>query len=516
MSSSWYVGSVDQGTTSSRVIIYNEQMVQVASHQKSHKQITPQPGWLQHDAMEILNNVKECINESLKQLSTIDSEGVAKLKGIGITNQRESVVIWNKQTGLPVHDAIIWCDLRTQSIVDKFCAEHGKDKFRDVTGLPASPYFTAFKIKWIMTEACHTHPHLKNVSEKLESGEYILGTVDSWLVYQLTEGKSHVTSVCNASRTFLMNIHTKKWDSHMCELLGVPMQALPKIITNNELAGHFVVDDNISIPITGVIGDQHAACVGQLCFNEGDTKNTYGTGCFLLMNTGNKPKRSEHGLLTTVCYQMKGEEANYALEGAVVQAGMLITWLKDNLGIISKPSEVEELAKKVPDSGGITIVPAFAGLFAPHWKSDARGIMCGLTMYTTKEHICRAALVSIAMQTVDVIRAMEKDADITMRTLKADGGMTVSQVLMQLQSDLAKIDVAVPSDKETTALGAGICAALGSGLFKSLAEAERVVRSRSDNTTHYSPSMSEDIRDEKLKRWHKALIKSHNWVETKL
>eukprot|EP01060_Flectonema_neradi_P013535 TRINITY_DN20303_c0_g2_i1.p1 TRINITY_DN20303_c0_g2~~TRINITY_DN20303_c0_g2_i1.p1 ORF type:complete len:535 (+),score=124.72 TRINITY_DN20303_c0_g2_i1:60-1607(+) len=514
--SSWYVASVDQGTTSSRVIIYDERMVQVASHNKSHKQITPQPGWLQHDAMEILQNVKECLSEAVRKLSQVDINGPGKIKGMGITNQRESVVIWNKKTGLPVHDAIIWCDLRTQSIVDAFCAKHGKEGFRDVTGLPASPYFTAFKVKWIMTEAHKTHPHLKDVAEKLKSGEYIIGTVDSWLVYQLTGGVSHVTSVCNASRTYLMNIQTREWDPAMCELLGVPMNALPRIIANNEFAGNYVLNNTTTIPITGVIGDQHAACVGQLCFSEGDTKNTYGTGCFLLMNTGSKPKRSEHGLLTTICYQMKGEQAAYALEGAVVQAGMLITWLKDNLGLISKPSEVEELAKKVTDSGGITIVPAFAGLFAPHWKSDARGIMCGLTMYTKKEHICRAALVSIAMQTVDVLKAMEKDSGITMRTLKADGGMTVSQVLMQLQSDLARVDVVVPSDKETTALGAGICAAIGSGLMKSLSAASEVVRNRDHNSTFYKPTMPDEIRDEKLVRWHKALLRSHNWVESKM
>ena len=468
--SPWYVGGIDQGTTSTRVILYNSELHPVVSHQLKHKQITPQPGWLQHNPLEILQNATTCINEAVQKLLAQTGKTTAadlNLKGFGITNQRETIVVWDKTTGLPLYDAIVWCDLRCQDVVDDFVTKHGKSTLQQKTGLPPSPYFSGFKLKWLIENDA-------TVRKALQNGTALVGTMDTWLLWKLT-GK-HLTSVCNASRTYLIDIKTRKWSKGLCDRFGIPLTALPTIVSNCGDFGTIIADCAAKhTPITGLIGDQQGACVGQLCFEPGAVKNTYGTGCFLLMNTGTKPQYSKHGLLTTVCYQL-GEKAEpaYALEGSVVQAGMLITWLKDNLKLVKTPQEVAEFAALTPDSGGIAIVPAFAGLFAPHWRPDARGVICGLTMFTKKEHICRAALTSIAMQCVDVIGAMEKDSGIRIKSLKADGGMTENAVLMQMQADLAKIDVVVPDDKETTALGSAICAAIGSGALKGIEEVKKV------------------------------------------
>eukprot|EP01059_Diplonema_ambulator_P002078 TRINITY_DN11702_c1_g1_i1.p1 TRINITY_DN11702_c1_g1~~TRINITY_DN11702_c1_g1_i1.p1 ORF type:complete len:365 (+),score=132.47 TRINITY_DN11702_c1_g1_i1:517-1611(+) len=349
------------------------------------------------------------------------------------------------------------------------------------------------------------------IKQALEANTAIIGTIDTYLLWKLT--KRHCISVCNASRTFLMDINTRQWDDELLDIFGVPKSALPTIVTNTDNLGVATCTALEGTPVTSMIGDQHAATVGQLCYNIGETKNTYGTGCFLLMNIGKEPKPSTHGLLTTICYQIKGEEPYYAFEGSVVQAGMLITWLKENMEILSNVAEVETLAAQVEDTGGVVIVPAFSGLFAPHWKEEARGVICGLTMYTRKPHICRAALTSIAMQTVDVIKAMELDSGIKTTTLKVDGGMTVNKVLMQLQADLASLTVSVPADKETTARGAAICAAIGAGCYGSLQEVKDIITANDPPPTTFSPSMPEKVIKDNRIKWDKAIERSCNWVE---
>ncbi|KAJ9466535.1 Glycerol kinase [Diplonema papillatum] len=504
----WYVGSLDQGTTSTRAIFYDSNLKPVTSHQISHEQITPHPGWLQHDPIQILNNAKTCIDEAHQKLKATTGERVPDVKTFGITNQRETLVVWDKKTGRPLYDAVVWCDLRSQQLVNRFSEKHGgRDAFRKVTGLPVSPYFTAFKLAWLME-------NVPAVKRGIEQGSVLVGTVDTWLLWNFTG--NHCISVCNASRTYLMDINKRMWDPSLCALFGMKSSELPRIVRNSEEVGTFRSTALVGVPIAGLIGDQHGASVGQLCFKEGDTKNTYGTGCFLVMNTGTTPKPSTHGLLTTICYDIGDEPVHYALEGSVVQAGMLVSWLKDNMGIVESPKEVATLAAQVKDTGGVSIVPAFAGLFAPHWKPDARGTICGLTMHTKKQHICRAALIAIAMQSVDVIRAMQQDSGVAMTRLKADGGLTNNRVLMQLQSDLADVEVAVPEDKETTALGAAICAVVGSQLYTSLKEVAQVIGDRHDKVETFVPQMDSQKRSDEYSRWEMALKRAENWVSSKL
>eukprot|EP00754_Rhynchopus_humris_P035059 Rhum_TRINITY_DN16630_c0_g1::Rhum_TRINITY_DN16630_c0_g1_i1::g.163898::m.163898/K00864/glpK, GK; glycerol kinase len=507
--SGWYVGGLDQGTTSTRFIVYDDTLRPVASHQIKHKQITLKPGWLQHDPNEIVANTLSCIDHAyaaLKQKVGLSARGTGpSIRGIGITNQRETVIVWDKRTGEPLYDAIVWCDLRCQGIVDSFTEKYGKQSLQKKTGLPASPYFSAFKLAWLMQ-------NVPAVRDGLRDGTALIGTMDTWLLWKLTG--SHATSVCNASRTFLLDINTLAWSDSLCKHFGVPRAALPEIVPNAGLFGSLLSTDLKGTQVTGMVGDQQAACIGQLCFKKGDVKNTYGTGCFLLMNTGDEPTLSSHGLITTVCYQL-GKDARpvYALEGSVVQAGMLVTWLKDNLRLVDRVEDVERLAAMTPDSGGVSIVPAFAGLFAPHWRPDARGVICGLTMYTKREHICRAALTSVAMQCVDVMDSMKADTGVTLTELKADGGMTQNRVMMQLQADLGLLKVSIPEDKETTALGSAICAAMGAGIYTNTDDVVKAVMKTKKPNESFTPKMDDDLRLCKTERWKKALQRSHNWVE---
>eukprot|EP01065_Artemidia_motanka_P047154 TRINITY_DN7313_c1_g1_i1.p1 TRINITY_DN7313_c1_g1~~TRINITY_DN7313_c1_g1_i1.p1 ORF type:complete len:526 (+),score=171.01 TRINITY_DN7313_c1_g1_i1:57-1580(+) len=505
----WYVASIDQGTTSSRAIIYDDRLHTVTSHQLPHKQSTPKPGWLQHDPIEILLNVERCVNEACAKLHRLEPN--AQVIGVGITNQRETVVVWDRETGTPLHDAVVWCDLRTQEVVDRVIEQHDGDKdcFRAVTGLPCSPYFSAYKLKWLAD-------NVPAVREGFERGTAMVGTIETWLAWNLTGRTCHITSICNASRTSLMDLRLGAWDPALCEYFGVPMEVLPKIVSNADQFGVLTRTRLAGSPLSGLIGDQHAALVGQMCFHPGDVKNTIGSGCFVLMNTGTELKPSTHGLLSTVGYKIGAGPTVYALEGAVVQAGLLITWLKDNLNLINNPGDTEVLAATVEDTGGVVIVPAFAGLFAPHWRSDARGVMCGLTMHTTKAHICRAALTAIAMQACEVLRAMEKDAGVSMRSIRVDGGVSRSDLLLQLQACLADLTVARPLNIETTALGACMCASVGAGKYRSLEAAEAAHASAKGPERRFSPSMSADARRQETELWNKAVHRSTGWVDSKL
>eukprot|EP01062_Namystynia_karyoxenos_P057308 TRINITY_DN4827_c0_g1_i1.p2 TRINITY_DN4827_c0_g1~~TRINITY_DN4827_c0_g1_i1.p2 ORF type:complete len:539 (+),score=159.84 TRINITY_DN4827_c0_g1_i1:91-1617(+) len=505
----WYVAAVDQGTTSSRVVIYDHTLHTVASHQVAHEQKAPNPGWLQHNPIEILLNVEKCINTARSQLMQRDPEAV--VRAIGITNQRETVVIWDRETGEPLYDAVVWCDLRTQETVDATVAAHGgnKDCFRARTGLPCSPYFSAYKMKWL-------RENVPSVREALAAGTALIGTIESWLTWNLTGRACHVTSICNASRTSLMDLRKGQWDPDLCREFGIPVSALPRIVSNAEVFAPLHRTSMAGVPLAALIGDQHAALVGQMGFKPGDVKNTYGTGCFLVMNTGTEPRESTHGLLSTVGYKIGNSPTVYALEGAVVQGGMLITWLKDNLGLISDPAETEKVASTVPDSGSVVIVPAFAGLFAPHWRADARGVICGLTMHSTKGHICRAALSAIAMQSCEVLWAMEKDSGLSLRRIRVDGGATKSGLLMQLQADLADLQVIVPLNAETTALGTAMCAAVGAGCLASLQAAEAAHTSAKGPDRVYRPQLDAAARAAETARWRKAVERSKGWVESKL
>eukprot|EP00756_Hemistasia_phaeocysticola_P049416 Hpha_TRINITY_DN23885_c0_g1::TRINITY_DN23885_c0_g1_i1::g.109843::m.109843/K00864/glpK, GK; glycerol kinase len=504
-----YVAAIDQGTTSSRVIIYDQDLHTVASHRLPHEQITPQPGWLQHNPVEILKNVETCMNEAVQRLRAVDPSG--KVVAVGITNQRETVVVWDKDTGSPLHDAVVWCDLRTQGVVDQILAQNGgnKDCFRDRTGLPASPYFSAYKLRWLID-------NVPEVRQGFENGSAIAGTIDTWLAWNLSGRSCHAISVCNAARTNLMNLKAGKWDPDLCRMFGVPMAALPNIVSNAEHLATMERTRAQGASLCALIGDQHGALVGQMCFRPGDVKNTYGTGCFLIMNTGTNVRASTHGLLSTVAYKIGNGPIHYALEGSVVQGGALISWLKDSMGIIKSPQETDQHAEKVENTGGVVIVPAFAGLFAPHWRMDARGVICGLTMHTKVAHICRAALTAIAMQSVEVLHAMEKDSMLRIRNLRVDGGATNSNLLMQLQADLADVAVKKPMNIETTALGAAMCAAVGAGLYSSLEEAEAAHHKARGPDTEYHTKMSDRERREQTELWNKALDRSKGWVESKI
>lgn len=497
-----YVLSIDQGTSSTRCMIFDSEGQVVSSHQCEHQQYYPSPGFVEHNPLEIWSNTVKCIKEAVKHIKS------NKIAAIGITNQRETTCIWNKKTGLLYHNAIVWNDNRTMDICQKLSNEHelGKDRWREKTGLPLASYFSMSKIMYLL----ETIPGLYNDAV---NGDALFGTIDTWLIWKLTNGAVHATDVTNASRTLLMNIKTLQWDKDILASTKIPTAMLPTILSSSEVYGHVTSNELKEIkdvPISGVLGDQHAALFGQNCYNPGEAKCTYGTGAFLLMNTGTKLVPSTQGLLTTVAYQLgKHSPPVYALEGAVAYSGSLIQWLRDNLEILPSADRSEEYANKVNDNGGVYFVPAFAGLYAPYWRDDARGIIAGLTAYNTKYHIVRAALEATAFQTTEVLQAMSRDAsDVPLLSLKVDGGMTKNNLLMQYQSDLINVPLACPVIAETTALGAAFAAGLAVGYWPSPDKLRSVWKLRAG----WTPNMSSNQRSTLLLHWQKALVRTLHWT----
>jgi glycerol kinase len=496
-----YLGAIDQGTTSTRFIVFDRSGRIVASAQREHAQIYPRPGWVEHDPEEIWRRTQEVIDEALLQQALKPAD----LAAVGITNQRETSVVWEKKTGRPLHNAIVWQDMRVASDVAEFAQEGGKDRYRPQTGLPLSTYFSALKIRWILQNVAGAY-------ERATSGELLFGNIDTYLLWQLTGGVDrglHLTDVTNASRTQLMNLQTLAWDAAILADFGIPLEMLPEIRPSSSLFGEARIKSLSGVPIAGVLGDQQAALVGQTCFQPGEAKNTYGTGCFLLMNVGAKAVPSRHGLLTTVAYRFGEKQAVYALEGSVAITGALVQWLRDNLKIIDTSSDVEALALSVTDNGGVYFVPAFSGLYAPYWKDNARGVITGLTRYANRGHIARAVLEATAFQTREVLEAMEQDSGIALNSLRTDGGMVANHLLMQIQSDIVARPVVRPVIRETTALGAAYAAGLGVGFYRS--EDDLRANWAVDHTWH--PAISEPEREASYRLWKKAVTRSFDWVE---
>jgi glycerol kinase len=499
-----YIGAIDQGTTSTRFVLFDDLGRIVSIVQKEHEQIYPRPGWVEHNPEEIWQRTMEVIGQALQQAGISGAE----LAGIGITNQRETTVVWNRETGKAVYNAIVWQDTRTSEYVSEFSKDGGQDRFRAQTGLPLATYFSGLKIRWILD-------HVPGARELAESGDLLFGNIDSFLIWNLTGGAQsgiHVTDVTNASRTQLMNLQSLDWDEQILNTLKIPGPMLPRIRSSSEIYGCSQVAGIRDVPIAGDLGDQHAALVGQTCFRPGQAKNTYGTGCFLLLNTGPHAVQSRHGLLTTVAYQFGNQPAHYALEGSVAIAGALVQWLRDNLGLIRSSSEVEALAKTVDDNGGVYFVPAFSGLFAPYWKANARGVITGLTRYVGKGHLARAVLEATAFQTREIVEAMEKDSGITLHVLRTDGGMIENELLMQFQADILNRPVVRPSSKETTALGAAYAAGLGIGLFKN---ADELCSYWSINKT-WTPGMEDRKRESMYQSCKKAVSRAFDWIDEPL
>jgi len=494
-----YLGAIDQGTTSTRFLIFDAWGRVVSSAQQEHKQYFPEPGWVEHNPEEILQKTISCVENALAGAKIRAGD----LEGIGLTNQRETILLWDKTTGRAVYAAIVWQDTRTDEFCRRLDHEHGP-RIREITGLPVVPYFSASKLRWLLDK-------VPRARERAEQGELLAGTIDSWLVWKLTggpQGGVHVTDVTNASRTQLMNLKTLEWDPWLLEVFGIPATLLPTIRTSSEVYGTAQLLPG-SPPLAGILGDQQAALFGQAGFEKGDAKNTYGTGCFLLMNTGTVPVISQNGLLTTVAASLPEQPVSYGLEGSVAMAGAAIQWLRDNLGLITSSSEVELLARSVHDNGGVYFVPAFSGLFAPHWRPDARGALVGLTRYATKAHLVRATLEAVAFQTRDVLEAMERDAGVKMASLKVDGGMTVNELFLQIQADVLGVRVVRPKILETTALGAAYAAGLARGFWSGLGELK----------THWAVDRQWESNLDTVTRarwyagWQKALGKSLNWVD---
>lgn len=496
-----YIGAIDQGTTSTRFIIFDSFGKIIAVEQKEHQQIYPQPGWVEHDPFEIWQNTLEIITTTL-QKSKIQADQIA---AIGITNQRETSVFWEKSTGKPVHPAIVWQDTRTDKICSQLAQEGGQDRFREKTGLPLATYFSGPKIKWLLDK----YPELK---KRAENGEILFGNIDSWLIWNFTggpDGGLHITDVTNASRTLCMNLETLNWDQEILKTLKVPLVMLPEIHSSSEVYGRIKAGPLSGVPIAGVLGDQQAALFGQTCFDSGEAKNTYGTGCFMLINTGEKIVQSKNGLLTTVGYKIGNSPAVYALEGSIAITGALVQWLRDNLGLIQNSSEVEALAKTVTDSGGIFFVPAFSGLFAPYWRSDARGVIVGMTRFINKGHLARAALEATAYQTREVLDAMNKDSGVDLKTLKVDGGMVVNKTLMQFQADILGVPVIRPTIAETTALGAAYAAGLAVGVWEKIDD----LRANWSVDAIWHPQMDVAQRDKLYSGWKKAVTRTFDWID---
>jgi glycerol kinase len=496
-----YVGAIDQGTTSTRFSVFDATGKIIASAQKEHEQIYPQPGWVEHDPDEIWQATQDVMAQALAR----GNIGSAELAAIGITNQRETTVLWNRKTGKPVANALVWQDTRVDDYVTKLSLDGGPDRFRTRTGLPLSTYFSSLKIRWLLD-------HVPRVRNLAEAGEVIFGNIDSFLTWHLTggpDGGLHITDVTNASRTQLMDLDTLAWDRDLLEVFGIPAAMLPSIRSSAEAYGIVKQGAVKGVAIAGILGDQQAALVGQTCFKSGEAKNTYGTGCFLLMNTGESAVRSKCGLLTTVAYKFWQQPARYALEGSIAITGALVQWVRDNLGLIGSSPEIETLARTVDDNGGVYFVPAFSGLYAPYWKHDARGVIAGLTRYVNKGHLARAVLEATAFQTREVVEAMEKDSGIPLDVLRVDGGMVDNALLMQFQADILNRPVVKPLIKETTSLGAAYAAGLAVGFYKNTDD----LRARWSVGQTWNPGLDEGKRTEMYRMWKKAVTRSFEWTE---
>jgi glycerol kinase len=496
-----FIAAIDQGTTSTRCILFDRSGSVIASAQKEHAQIYPQPGWVEHSPAQIAVDMQQVVADCLAgaRLSACD------VVAVGITNQRETTVLWDRRSGEPLHNALVWQDTRVDPLVARFSADGGKDRFRARTGLPLASYFSGLKLRWLLD-------NVPGARARAVAGELMFGTIDTWLLWNLTGGAAgglHLTDVTNASRTQLMSLQSLQWDEELLRAFDIPAAVLPRIVSSSEIYGEVSTGALKGVPVAGILGDQQAALVGQTCFRPGEAKNTYGTGCFLLMNTGPQPIASAAGLVTTVAYKLGSAPAHYALEGSIAIAGALVQWLRDNLGLIDKSSEIEALAASVADNGDVYIVPAFSGLYAPHWKDHARGIIAGLTRYATRAHIARAALEATAYQTRDVLTAMEHDSGIKLSELRVDGGMVVNELLMQFQADVLEVSVVRPQVLETTALGAAYAAGLASGYWKSTAD----LTSNWGIARTWTPRMPAQRRDELCSSWQKAVTRSFGWKE---
>ena len=496
-----YIGAIDQGTTSTRFIVFDRAGEIISSAQEEHEQIYPEPGWVEHDAEEIWLRTQKVITAAMDAGRLRASD----LAAIGITNQRETTIVWNRKSGKPICNAIVWQDTRVAKSVAEFAASGGQDRYRAKTGLPLATYFSGLKIRWILNQ-------IANAREQAESGELLCGTVDSFLLWNLTggpQGGAHITDVTNASRTQLMNLATLQWDDEILNDFAIPKQILPKIVSSSEVYGQATLPAIKGVHLAGALGDQQAALVGQACFKPGEAKNTYGTGCFMLMNTGQKPVLSKFGLLTTVAYKRGDAPAHYALEGSIAITGALVQWLRDNFGLIANSADVETLARTVEDNGGIYFVPAFSGLYAPYWKDSARGVIAGLTRYVNKGHLARAVLEATAFQVREVAEAMAKDSNINLDFLRVDGGMVTNELLMQFQADVLATPVVRPRVKETTALGAAYAAGLATGFYESTDE----LAANWGVDRRWNPAMDEKTRERLYHFWKKAVIRSFDWLE---
>jgi len=508
---SQFVAAIDQGTTSTRCMVFDHNGQVVSTAQTEHRQIYPQPGWVEHDPLEIWQRAQEVIQQALSRIS-LKPNAIA---AIGITNQRETTVVWDRHTGQPLYNAIVWQDTRTKEICDSlardaattFSVQNGQDRFRAKTGLPLATYFSGPKIKWLVE-------NIPAVRAAVQKGDAIFGNVDTWLIWNLTGGTAggvHVTDVTNASRTQLMNLTTLDWDDEILGILSIPPEMLPRIVASSDSDpwGFTGIEGLSGVPVCGDLGDQQSALVGQACFSPGEAKNTYGTGCFMLMNTGLEMVPSKSGLLTTLGYKFGKQPAVYALEGSIAITGSLVQWLRDNLGLIRTSSEVEELARTVTDNGGVYFVPAFSGLFAPYWRSDARGVIAGLTRYATRGHLARAVLEATAYQTREVLDAMYADSKVKLKSLKVDGGMVYNEFLMQFQADILDVPVVRPKVAETTALGAAYAAGLAVGFWNSSED----LRVNWQKDKSWEPNMDAGQRGEFYHHWLKAVEKTLGWVE---
>jgi len=495
-----YVGALDQGTTSTRFMVFDHSGGVVGIDQKEHEQIYPKPSWVEHDPLEIWTRSVEAIKGGLARAGIKASD----LAAVGVTNQRETTVVWDRRTGKPVYNAIVWQDTRTDQIIDELAKNGGQDRLRPLTGLPLATYFSGPKVKWILD-------NVQGARAAAEAGNLLFGNIDTWCIWNLTGGPSggvHVTDVTNASRTLLMNLETLDWDDGVLKLLGIPRSMLPTIKASSDVYGR-AVGDLAGVPVAGDLGDQQAALFGQTCFSPGEAKNTYGTGCFMLLNTGTKAVPSKSGLLTTLGYKIGDEPAVYALEGSIAITGALVQWLRDNLGIIRSSADVDTLAKTVDDNGGVYFVPAFSGLFAPYWKSDARGVIAGLTRYVNKGHIARAVLEATAWQTREVVDAMNADSGVKLTALKVDGGMAFDELLMQIQADVLGVPVIRPKVAETAALGAAYAAGLAVGFWSALED----LKDNWHKDREWKPKSDANARESDYALWKKAVTKTFDWVE---
>jgi glycerol kinase len=495
-----FAAAIDQGTTSSRCMIFDHGGNVVSVAQKEHEQIYPKPGWVEHDVKEIWARTQEVVDEAMQDAGA----GADDIAGVGITNQRETSLVWDKTTGEPIHNALVWQDTRTDKLVDEYSRDGGQARFQEKVGLPLATYFSGPKIRWILD-------NVDGAADRADSGDLLFGNMDTWLIWNLTggpDGGQHITDVTNASRTMLMDLQTLDWDDAILDAIGVPRAVLPEIRSSSQTYGD-ATGDLSGIPVAGDLGDQQAALFGQTCFAVGEAKNTYGTGNFLLLNTGTKAVPSKSGLITGLGYKIGDQPATYMLEGSIAITGALVQWLRDNLGLISSSGEVEDLAKTVEDNGGVYFVPAFSGLFAPYWRGDARGVIAGLTRYVNKGHIARAVLEATAWQTKEVVDAMNADSGVALTSLKVDGGMVYNETLMQFQADVLDVPVIRPTVAETTSLGAAYAAGLAVGFWKEVED----LRANWGKDKEWQPSMDAAERDKEYALWKKAVTRTFDWVE---